>query len=654
MKLKVLELSKRSLELSVAVLFVMSIAVFGLPVSVSAFEDGDGTEETPYRIGDCQQLQDMQDDLDAYYVLANDIDCSETTEWNSGDGFVPVGDNANPFLGELDGDYHTISNLHINRDDWEVGLFGRVGQWDNQVGLVTKVGMEDVDITGDWSTGGIVGVLYGQVNTSYTTGEVNGSGETGGLVGSHGGVWDTVIDSWSSADVTGGELVGGLVGYNEENSNIINSYATGTVQGTGSRIGGAVGYNRGNITNVHATGNVWGQSDNVGGLVGQNGSNGLVNKSYATGYVQGGYSNTGGLVGYNNGTIEKSYSNNTASGDESVGVYGYCIAGGLVGAATDNSNITNSFSRSSSEDVECISGGLIGVNEGSMTWAYGTGASDDGSGPGLVGDNGADGQVWSSFWDQQTTGASVGCAYGVFDCTASNRAMSRTTTQMKTVENYADPDLGEGMWDFESTWYIDPDVNDGYPFFINGDVGAHLPEWGESEPDELGQDLNGDSIPDSEQPYVTAFVSGFTNKQIVLELGEDCEASTITMRQEVQLAMADSAYDYANGFTGFTADCGEDGYTTIVRLFYYDVTKDNLTVRKYNPNNNSYFNLSGQYGATLEQTTIGGHTVTVASYQITDGGELDMDGTVNGTIVDPVGLGSQAISAPNTGLNREQ
>ena len=74
-----------------------------------------------------------------------------------------------------------------------------------------------------------------------------------------------------------------------------------------------------------------------------------------------------------------------------------------------------------------------------------------------------------------------------------------------------------------------------------------------------------------------------------------------------------------------------------------------LIVSKYNPFTNIYFNLTGTYGATLEEVTIDGHTVTVASYQITDGGDLDMDDEP-GQIADPAGLASQVVSTPNTGF----
>lgn len=58
-------------------------------------------------------------------------------------------------------------------------------------------------------------------------------------------------------------------------------------------------------------------------------------------------------------------------------------------------------------------------------------------------------------------------------------------------------------------------------------------------------------------------------------------------------------------------------------------------------------------GASISQQTINGHSVAVATYEITDGGELDMDGEVNGSIEDPAGIASSVVGAPNTGLGKD-
>ena len=88
---------------------------------------GSGTELDPYVITNVDQLQEMQDDLNGYYVLGNDIDATDTQTWNSGAGFQPVGQNVEgyKFTGSLDGRGYSIENLHIDRiDSWEQGLFG--------------------------------------------------------------------------------------------------------------------------------------------------------------------------------------------------------------------------------------------------------------------------------------------------------------------------------------------------------------------------------------------------------------------------------------------------------------------------------------------------------------------------------------------------
>jgi hypothetical protein len=59
------------------------------------------------------QLQAMRDDLTGYYALGNDIDASDTVNWNENAentdqkfGFVPVGNYTNKFTGSFDGRGH--------------------------------------------------------------------------------------------------------------------------------------------------------------------------------------------------------------------------------------------------------------------------------------------------------------------------------------------------------------------------------------------------------------------------------------------------------------------------------------------------------------------------------------------------------------------
>ena len=106
---------------------IMAVSIAAGPAQ--AFSgSGFGTEYNPYVITDVYRLQEMQDDLDAYYVLGNDIDASDTASWNDGKGFEPVGPWAEGdvgfFKGTFDGKGYSIDGLYINRiEDDAQGLF---------------------------------------------------------------------------------------------------------------------------------------------------------------------------------------------------------------------------------------------------------------------------------------------------------------------------------------------------------------------------------------------------------------------------------------------------------------------------------------------------------------------------------------------------
>ena len=86
--------------------------------------DGDGTSSNPHVVTTLDELQAVQGDLSAHYVLGNNINASETETWNSGAGFTPIG-NGVEFSGNFDGQGYTIDGLYINRPNTNnVGLFG--------------------------------------------------------------------------------------------------------------------------------------------------------------------------------------------------------------------------------------------------------------------------------------------------------------------------------------------------------------------------------------------------------------------------------------------------------------------------------------------------------------------------------------------------
>ena len=173
--------------------------------------------------------------------LAADIDLSS---YNSGKGWIPIGNENDWFSGNFDGRGKTISNLYINNSDTNcAGLFGVVmrGSIKNLRVVVSSGG-----ITGKQLAGGIA---CGAVNSLIENCSV-----TGGKIESK-------------------EIAGGIVGTIQNGTNVFNCYTTVAVSAVAvsgpATVGGVVGGSFGAcwVTNCYATGAISG-SNHVGGLVG--------------------------------------------------------------------------------------------------------------------------------------------------------------------------------------------------------------------------------------------------------------------------------------------------------------------------------------------------------------------------------------------------
>ncbi len=249
------------------------------------FNSGSGTDEDPYHITNCTQLQNMDFNHYAVYELDNDINCSETSHWNSNGenyrGFKPIGSDEKTFGGKLDGNNHIISNLFINRpnDDY-VGLFGTT-----EGSTLTRIYLKNVDITGSDRVGALVGDNdYNDdsdtlISHSGASGVVHGNYRTGGLVGTnhHHGIIET---SFSIVDVTvGGYTGGGFIG--ASGGTIRNSYSAGSATGaTGTNtIGGFAGQTGGTIENSYSIASSTIDGDPAYGFLGSS-DGGNVENSY--------------------------------------------------------------------------------------------------------------------------------------------------------------------------------------------------------------------------------------------------------------------------------------------------------------------------------------------------------------------------------------
>lgn len=277
------------------------------------FDGGDGTVGNPYQISRLDQLQAMQNEPGAHYLLMGDIDASSTA---SGEGFTPVGNNSTPFSGSLDGDGYTISDLFINRSSEDNGgLFGVI---DNGAS-VENVRLLDANVTGGSQVGALAGINNGDIIQSYSTGEVSGTEDIGGLVG-------------------------------ENNGLIQLSFSTVSTSATNNNVGGLVGTNAATILSAYATGSVAGDvgSSNVGGLVGVNTAFGEITETYAAGAVSGTFS-LGGLIGQNDGSTTTNYWDTEATGQASgagsgstTGMTGLTTAQ-MTGSDADDSGNMDAF-----------------------------------------------------------------------------------------------------------------------------------------------------------------------------------------------------------------------------------------------------------------------------------------------------------------------
>ncbi|MCA9342384.1 6-bladed beta-propeller, partial [Candidatus Saccharibacteria bacterium] len=200
---------------------------------------GDYTETATLKLGitanDCNDLQfamsmyTLPDDLDGFeflgtdqitlpfgnVVLVQDIDCSDTTAWNDGEGWLPLGqlDQENSFRGTFDGNGHTITDIFVERPENDDELAGFVGHLNG--GVIKNVNLSGGSVSGE--TPGSVAALVGEdsvIDNVHSDITVESTGENaqpgGGLVGATNSTGNIrIMNSSYSGQVNG---IGGIVG----------------------------------------------------------------------------------------------------------------------------------------------------------------------------------------------------------------------------------------------------------------------------------------------------------------------------------------------------------------------------------------------------------------------------------------------------------
>lgn len=327
------------------------------------FTRGNGTENTPYEIATQEQLDHVRvhNQTGVYFKLMQNIEITSdfattappvgevSANWQTGN-WMPIGTKEAPFLGNFDGNHHTISGLNIDSDTENDGRNDRVKG--DAAGLFGWTSTESE---------------IKNLRLSASEIQNKGGSYTGAVVGyASGTILGCTVES--STTINEGNYVGGIVGYSAGNVASCTNYAK--VESTGAYIGGIVGFYHAGVQNLSQCdhrGAVIG-SQNVGGIAGGVDAQAISVDNHAMqeatnyGTVEGQSGNTGGVVGMvdGNNVSVTLYDCKNKGSVESTGV-----SGGIVGYTKGNRAIINQCVNSG-EVNGGNAGGIVGGNEGTV------------------------------------------------------------------------------------------------------------------------------------------------------------------------------------------------------------------------------------------------------------------------------------------------
>ena len=296
------------------------------------FAGGSGTEEDPYLIATEDQLRLLANQTEivrmtgsnsstsvkrillGHYKLVADIELT-------GGEWLPIGNEENTsnyyrFGGTFDGDGHTVSGVYVNQPGLDAqGFFGSV-----QGATIRNLVVEGV-VTGKSYVGGLVGRVHYSYSSQY---ESLNTAET------------TIERCGADVDVTGRYAVGGVVGSAQATNHDDDGFDVPVGKCGGIKL--VECYSSGRI--VGSENGDYAKANAIGGIVGS-GQQTEVTSCYSHGSVDGGY-NVGGLVGTSRRcTVSTSY-NSGAVRQYAEGAGRAGTAGGLAGVS-NNSLFTDSF-----------------------------------------------------------------------------------------------------------------------------------------------------------------------------------------------------------------------------------------------------------------------------------------------------------------------
>ena len=604
-----------------------------ISVNQHATFGGSGTQNDPYQITNCAQLQQMSTALSAYYILENDIDCTATAGWNSNpdewvdgvvggtlipddygtvthtdivvtnngySGFAPVGTSGSAFTGSLDGNNKTISHLWIFRKGTNYnGIFGEADS-----ATIKNLTIANSNIVGGGDTGALVGYvdagtitgitlhrnmvrtylnydgggLAGYVtdvstisNITNTGGVVHGSGDIiGGLIGSLNN--STLDSSSSSADVDGGWEIGGVLGEVESGSEVTNTYASG-----------------GTVTDNRSEYLVMKTGFDAGGFAGYVSSS-TISGCYSTDAVNSTGDYAGGFAGAIwNSEVDTSYATGDVTGlEETVGssTYDPNYVGGFVGQL-GQSLFQQTFATGNVTTTGSYVGGYAGQIYNATVvddYAVGTvsGNTNVGGFAGYIANTYDIERVYSSgavtSSDSGTTGGLIGVSdssgtltHSFWDNEASNESASSGGTGVGTTTLKTNSTLTNAAWDLFSVWGLDGSFNGGYPAlqFYHTVSGDVSPFAGGN-----GSSGNPYQITTCDQ---LQDVGNYLASNFILENDIECKATNISNPSDPDYDAA--LYNSGVGFTHIGTDASRfsgtfNGNNHVIKNLYINSTGD--------------------------------------------------------------------------------
>ena len=177
-------------------LFILNPQNIAMEVKAdSVFSGGQGTSSDPYIVGTPDQLNAIRNNLSDYYRIGNNIDLTLSMQqggayYNAGAGWAPIGTQAQPFTGSLDGNGYKIIGLYVNQPNGsQAGLFGYME------GAVVNLNINQCNITGGQYIGAIAAITG---DTYHRSGTITNCSVSGNISGSNvgtvcaGGITGTV------------------------------------------------------------------------------------------------------------------------------------------------------------------------------------------------------------------------------------------------------------------------------------------------------------------------------------------------------------------------------------------------------------------------------------------------------------------------------